>query len=306
MSRPPSRFAIAALLVATGIPLGAAVPLGRLAVEAGVSPLAFALFPALVGGTLLALIAIARGESPGRLPRLALFGLVAGLLSNALPNTLAAWSAANAGASLTAVAYTLPPVFTFAYGLLLGFERFRWARMIALGCGLGGALWLAASQVVDGAIGVAGALVLFAIPAIVGIGNLYRAHRMPRGTAGEWLGAAVSLGAAAWLLPAWSALPEADRAIPLAGLPWLTLQVVAAAAAQVLFFALMRRVEPVTMSVVGYVMAIVAALIGAGLLGERLPWQFGPAALLIAFGVWLLLRTPAPPPPRGLTGESHA
>lgn len=268
MSRPPSRLSIIALLVATGIPLGVAVPLGRLAVEAGVSPLAFALFPALTGGVLLATIAAARGESPGRLSRLLTFGLAA--------------------------------------GLLLGFERFRWRRLMALGCGLGGALWLATSRVADGATDVVGALVLFAIPAIVGIGNLYRAHRMPRGTAGEWLGAAVSLGAAAWLLPAWAALPEAERVVPAAGLPWLGLQVVAAAAAQVLFFALMRRVEPVTMSVVGYVMAIVAALIGAGLLGERLPWQFAPAALLIAFGVWLLLHTPAPPPPRGLPGESHA
>lgn len=306
MSRPPSRLSIIALLIATGIPLGVAVPLGRLAVEAGVSPLAFALFPALTGGVLLATIAAARGESPGRLSRLLTFGLAAGLLSNALPNTLAAWSAAHSGASLTAVAYTLPPVFTFGYGLLLGFERFRWRRLMALGCGLGGALWLATSRVADGATDVVGALVLFAIPAIVGIGNLYRAHRMPRGTAGEWLGAAVSLGAAAWLLPAWAALPDAERVVPAAGLPWLGLQVVAAAAAQVLFFALMRRVEPVTMSVVGYVMAIVAALIGAGLLGERLPWQFAPAALLIAFGVWLLLHTPAPPPPRGLPGESHA
>jgi drug/metabolite transporter (DMT)-like permease len=69
------------------------------------------------------------------------------------------------------------------------------------------------------------------------------------------------------------------------------LQVLAAAAGLTLFFQLQLRSEPVTMSFVGYVIALTAVLSGALLLGERLPLQLLPAALLIALGFWLIQRS---------------
>jgi drug/metabolite transporter (DMT)-like permease len=41
-----------------------------------------------------------------------------------------------------------------------------------------------------------------------------------------------------------------------------------------------------TMSFIGYAMALSAALLGTVTLGERLPWQLAPAMVLITSGFW--------------------
>jgi len=47
------------------------------------------------------------------------------------------------------------------------------------------------------------------------------------------------------------------------------------------------------MSFVGYAIVLAAVVAGALLLGERLPVQLLPAALLIGLGFWLVQRTPS-------------
>lgn len=100
-------------------------------------------------------------------------------------------------------------------------------------------------------------------------------------------------GRLAWLLPAWWLAPEAFSAFSPAGLRYVALQVLAAALGLLLFFRLQLRSEPVTLSFVGYAIALMAVLSSAALLGERLPLQLLPAGLLIAAGFWLIQRQPA-------------
>ena len=130
------------LLVATGVALGLGLPLGKLAVGAGVGPLSFALLPALGAALLLAWRQHGHPNAPGRLLR---FGLVPGLLGNAIPNTLTAWLAYTAGAGFTGLAYTLPPAFTLGMLLALRLERWHMLRALAVGVGMLGALWLVAA-----------------------------------------------------------------------------------------------------------------------------------------------------------------
>jgi drug/metabolite transporter (DMT)-like permease len=292
---PPSRHGAPwGLLAATGLALGAALPLGKQAVAHGVGPLSFVLLPSLAAGGLLAVLAAWRHGRPAQPMQLVRFGLLAGLLGQALPNTLAAWLAAEAGASFSAIAFTLPPVATLALMLLCGFEAWQPRRVAAVLLGLAGALGLATARLVDGSLSVAGAVALLALPLSIGAGNVYRARHLPDGVAAEWLGASLSLGAAALIAPLWWLAPDPAAGLARAGLPYLAAQVALGTLAVLLFFRLQQRAEPVAMSFVGYAIALTGVALGALLLDEPLPWQLAPAAAVIGTGFWLVQRTPRP------------
>lgn len=277
-----------ALLGATGFALGVGVPLGKQAVAHGAGPLAFALWPALSTIVVLGLLAWRRHGAPAALAPLLRFGLPAGLLGAAVPNTLAAWVAAEAGASITALAYTLPPLFTLGLMLLLGFERLRWQRLAAVVLAFTGAVWLASTRVAAGVLGLEAAIGLLAIPLSLAGGNVFRARRMPQGVPVEWLGVTTAAGAAALLLPAWAA--TGAPAVPAAAWPCVAAQMTAAPVAMLLFFKLQKRADAMTMSFIGYAMALCASLIGTLVLGEVLPWQLLPALVLIVTGFWWMQR----------------
>ncbi|MED5620218.1 DMT family transporter [Ideonella sp. BN130291] len=286
-----------ALLGATGFALGVGLPLGKQAVAHAASPLAFALWPALSTIVVLGALAWRRHGAPVALAPLLRFGLLAGLLGGALPSSLSAWVAAQAGASITAFAYTLPPLFTLGLMVLLGFEPLRWQRLAAVALAFSGALWLASTRVSAGVLSMEAAIGLLAIPLSLAGGNVFRARRLPPGVPAEWLGVATAAGAAAMLLPAWVA--TGAPAVPAAAWPYTAAQMAAAPLAMLLFFRLQQRADAMTMSFIGYAMALCAALLGTLLLGERLPWQLLPAVVLIGTGFWWMQRTaPMPLVPR--------
>jgi len=281
------------LLLGTGLALGLAMPLGKLAGEGGVGALSFALLPAGGAALVLSLLAWRQHGWPASPARLFRFGAVAGLLGNAVPNTLTAWLSLTAGASFTGFAYTLPPVFTLGLLLLLRWERWQVTRAGAVALGLAGALWLVIVRMQAGQMtGTAGVLLLL-VPLAIGAGNVYRFRWLPPDAPSTWMGAAAALGAFGWLLPAWALAPEPFSSLGEDGLIYLAFQVLAAAIGLSLFFQLQLRSEPVTMSFVGYVIALAAALSSALLLNERLPLQLMPAALLIGTGFWLVQRAPS-------------
>ena len=279
------------LLGAAGAAMGAALPLGKLAASDGVGPVAFVLASVLASGVLLALLAAWRHGLPARPSRLAGFGTVSGLLGVAAPNTMAAWLSAEVGASFAALAYTLPPLLTLAAAIAIGMEPARWTRIGSIALGLAGALWLALARLDAGGVAPGAALALLGIPAALAAGNLYRDRFLPPGVPAEWLGAAMALGASALLLPVWATSPPAMGAWAVEGLPWVGLQVLAAAAGSLALFELQRRATAVVMSFLGYAVAVAGVLFGALLLDEALPWQLAPAAALIGAGFWLVQRT---------------
>lgn len=286
---------VTALLLGAGASLGLAMPLGKASIAAGVSALSFVLWPSLVAGGLLAVAAAWRHGPPGQWGNLVRFGLIAGLFGYAIPNTLVAWLSAQAGASFSGLAYTLPPVFTLLYLLALRVQRPSLARVGAVALGLVGAAWLAMARWQGGEVSALAALLIVAIPAVIGLGNTYRALFLPPGVPAEWLGAAVTLGGCALLLPVWAWREGAALSFSAQSAPFLLAQIVAASLGSALFFALQRVAEPVTMSFVGYVMALTAVVVGIGAMNEPLPWELLPASALIAAAFALILRSPAQP-----------
>lgn len=289
--------AVWCLVAATGAAMGVSVPLAKQAGLHGIGPLTFALWPAAASAVVLALWAWFLHGAPPQRGRLAAFGLAAGLLGVALPNVLVAWVSGRAGSGITGVAYALPPAFTLLLALAVGLERLRWPRLAAVALAVTGAGWLATSRVVDGHLSIPAALVLLLLPLSLAGGNVYRAMRLPPGVPAPWLAAAVAVGASAWLVPAWGLAPGAVAGFDPAGIAYLVAQGVAVVLASLLYFTLQRRADALTMSFIGFFIAITAAVLGAVWLGESLPWQLAPAALLIAAGMVLLQRHPARPGP---------
>jgi drug/metabolite transporter (DMT)-like permease len=292
------------LLIATGVTLGLGVPIAKAAAQQGVAAIAFALWPTLAAGAVLAVLGRLRRGIPKRPARLLRFGTVAGLLGHALPMSATFWLSAHAGAAFASLALTLPPVFTLAITLLSGLERPAPRRLAAVAAGLGGALVMLCGR--GGSFVPSAGIVVLAllIPASISVANVYRSRCMPAGESGEWLASSTLLASSSMLAAA--GLATGDVAVPLEppAVLWLLVQALALVIGYLLYFALQRRAEPVTFSFIGYVMTLSGVVIGTLGFGERLPWTLWPALALVLGALRLLHRgaidprtDPALPPP---------
>lgn len=280
---------IVPILFGTGMLLGLGLPLARWLAPQGVDPVAFALWPTAAAGAVLAVLAHTRGctlLAPGHLR----FGAIAALGGYALPMTVAFWLAGRAGAGAAAIAFTLPPLFTLAFHLLLGRGQWRWRQATGIALGLAGAALLVL-QTGAGTRGDAQALIaVFVIPALIGATNVYRSLHMPPGAHAATLGALTLCGAG--LMLALVALATGEGAVPFSApvLGGLGLQAVALVAGYLLYFELQKRADPVVFSLMGYVMMVTSALLGIVVLDEAWRWMMVPAALLILTGIRMVAR----------------
>jgi drug/metabolite transporter (DMT)-like permease len=286
------------VLVGTGVFLGLGVPLAKAAAAQQVGALSFALWPTAVAA--LALMALGRWRH-GR-PVLTLahlrFAAIAGLFGHALPMSAAYWLAAEAGAGFTALAFTLPPVFTLAITLLVGLERPLARRIAAVTVGLAGALLLVIGRgSVSMQAGFGALWLVVAIPAVIAATNVYRSVRLPQGLQAEWLSGLTLLSSAALLAVTGMVFGHVHVPLEAEAIGWLALQAAALVAGYLLYFMLQQRAEPVTFSFMGYVVMATGVAAGTLVFGERLPWTTLPALALIAFALWLIRSTAARPRP---------
>lgn len=281
------------LLVGTGVCLGIGLPLSKAAGHAGVSPMAFAAWPTLIAAVAMTGWALWRHGRPAASGRLVVYGLIAGLLGQALPSALSFWLSTRAGASYASFSYTMPSIFTLALSMAAGLERFRLVRVLGVLAGFGGALLLAGSvpSGLDGTAALLAVGALFAIPLALGAGNIYRKIALPTGVPNEWLGAATLAGAALWLLPLPFLEASGTGAVVHAfAIGLMAAQTAALVAGFILYFALQIRADPVIFSFMGYVVTLTALLAGALVFGETIPLRALPAAALIGIGLWMTAR----------------
>lgn len=286
------------VLLGTGIFLGLGMPLAKAAAAQQVGALAFALWPTAAAGLALMAIGHLRHGRPAFTAAHLRFGAIAGLFGHALPMSAAYWLAAEAGAGFTALAFTLPPVFTLAITLLLRLERPLLRRVAGVAIGLAGALLLVAGRGVLNAGGdhTAGAAqaapmalwLVLAIPAVIAAANVYRSVRLPQGLAAEWLSGLTLLSSAGYLAVLGGVAGGLQVPLQAAALCWLALQTGALVAGYILYFLLQRRAEPVTFSFMGYVVMATGVAMGTVFFGERLPWTTAPALACIGAALWLI------------------
>lgn len=294
------------VLLGTGIFLGLGMPLAKAAAAQQVGSLAFALWPTAAAGLVLMAIGHLRHGRPAFTSAHLRFGTIAGLFGHALPMSAAYWLATQAGAGFTALAFTLPPVFTLAITLVMGLERPLLRRVAGVAVGLAGALLLVAGRgasttgadhaasTVHGA--PAALWLVLAIPAVIAAANVYRSVRLPQGLAAEWLSGLTLLSSAAFLALLGSVAGGLQVPLKAAALSWLALQTGALVAGYILYFLLQQRAEPVTFSFMGYVVMATGVAVGTVFFGERLPWTTAPALAFIGAALWLIGSTTARPP----------
>jgi len=252
-------------------------------------------FGRLVIGLLLLLGVMAlRHERFPREPRVWLHLAVAGLVLNALPFSLLAYSETQIPSLLAGIVSAAAPLVTVSVAfLLVPDERIDARRLGGLAIGLVGVLVMLGVWQFGGGGSVTGRLAAVAATVSYGFGYPYvrrylagRAISVTVLAAGQLLCAAAEL---ALFVP--RSVPHPASASALLALA--ALGVAGSGIAYLLSYSLVRERGATVTSAVNYPIPAIAVAEGVILLGEPLTWFQPFGAGLVLVGVWLVSRTPA-------------
>ncbi len=279
----------ALLLLAVGVLLGVNFPLAKLARLAAVPALLWAALISLGVSTVLGAWLLARRRPLAWGGRHARYFIVTALVSYAVPNVLVLSVVEPLGSGLTALMFTLSPLFTALLSRLARLRSPPRLEWVGIAVGFVGAVLVALARGEAGrpAAWIWVALGL-AIPLLLALGNVYRTLDWPPNADPVWLSVG-SHGVAAAVLLAICALTGAFDGLPaLLAVPRLgVLQVAASVLMFPLFFRLQAAGGPVLLSQIGTVAAAVGVAVGALLLGERYPAEVWAGVVLVALGIGL-------------------
>ncbi len=287
-SMPPTQRLLALrLLISTGILLGLNAPLGKLARESGISAAGWSFAIAGGGALVLLTILLIKRQRIGFDAQHLRYYLGTALLSYVIPNLTIYAAIPHLGAGMAAIYFTLSPIMTLSFSMLLGTRRPGGLGIFGILLGCAGALIVVLSKGQVGSpanlIWALGALI---IPLSLAAGNIYRTIAWPKD--GIPLVLAMGSNAVAAILLIIAALVF-DGNVPFAALghaPGLVAaQVVIAAIMFALFFRLQVVGGPVYLSQIGYVAAGTALIIGTFFLGEHYGLATWAGALVIVAGV---------------------
>jgi drug/metabolite transporter (DMT)-like permease len=280
------------LLLATGTLLGLSIPLGKLAGDAGVPPVAWAFVISFGAASVLGAVLWLRGGLVRPDARRLRYFLVTALISYAIPNLLLFSVIPHVGAGYAGIMFTLSPVVTLLLSVLLGVRRPNALGVAGIAIGFAGALLVAFSRGgLDQPAALGWVLAAMLIPLSLAGGNIYRTLDWPKG-AGPIELAIGSNAASAGLLFLLALLLNGGGALgQLAAVPGLAIaQMLAAAGMFAVFFRLQAVGGPVYLSQIGYVAATVGMLAAVAFFGERYAAPTWAGALLIVAGVILTTR----------------
>jgi drug/metabolite transporter (DMT)-like permease len=275
------------LLLLTGGCLGLQLPFGRMATAAGVPSVTWSFVisagAALVLGGAAAAAGRLRWPDPARLR----FFCLTALVSYALPNLIMFTVIPHTGAGYAGIMFTLSPICTLLFAVMLGLKRPGLLGVAGIGAGFLGALLVAVTRggldqpAAPGWIGLA-----LLIPALLAAGNVYRTLDWPDGARPIELAAGSNAMSAALLAAIAVPLTGGLHLEALGAVPVLTLAQVASASAMfALFFRLQQAGGPVYLSQIGYVAAALGLAFGTLVFGEHYPLAAWTGAALIVVGV---------------------
>ncbi|UCI30126.1 DMT family transporter [Mesorhizobium sp. B4-1-4] len=280
------------LLVVTGGLLGLTLPFGKLATAAGVPAMVWAFIISLgAGGVLLCALLLSRQKIRLTAHKLRYF-FVTAAVSYAFPNLLMFSALPHLGAGYTGIMFTLSPVVTLVFSILLGVRRPNMLGISGIAVGFIGAVMVAltrgeAGQPADYFWVAVGLL----IPISLAAGNIYRTVDWPEGTGPIELAVGSHLASATLLLAGILALFGFRAFAPLGGVPLVVVAQVASASAMFAFFFRLQAVGgPVYLSQIGYVAAAVGLFAGTVFLGEHYQLLTWAGAVIITAGVFITTR----------------
>ncbi|MER8649708.1 MULTISPECIES: DMT family transporter [unclassified Mesorhizobium] len=275
------------LLVVTGGLLGLTLPFGKLATAAGVPAMVWAFVISFGAGGVLLCALLANGERMRLTSHRLRYFFITAAVSYAVPNLLMFSAIPHLGAGYTGIMFTLSPVITLVFSILLGVRRPDTLGSIGIAVGFIGAVMVAvtrgeAGQPADVYWVLAGLL----IPVSLAAGNIYRTVDWPEGTGPIELAVGSHLASATLLLIGILTLFGVGAFAPLGAVPLVVVAQVASASAMFAFFFRLQAVGgPVYLSQIGYVAAAVGLFAGTIFLGEHYQLLTWAGAVIITIGV---------------------
>lgn len=279
------------LLLVTGTLIGLNFPLGKIAGEAGLTPI---LWPLVISsGAALSLLPVLVARRRLTLPGITLgrYAVISGLISFVAANLLVFAVIPHVGSGFTGLMFALSPVFTLAFTVLFGFRAPMWLGLAGIAVGFAGAALVAFTRQ-SGAVEIAPGWIVaaVAIPVTLAAGNVYRSVAWPEGASPDLLAfwshaASVAVYCVIlWLLYGGLRLEE------LARVPWAAaMQAIVGGLTFPAFFRLQQHGGPVLLSQIGYVAAAVSMFAATVFLGEVYGVGTWIGAAVIACGIALTI-----------------
>lgn len=275
------------LLLISGTLIGLNFPLGKLAADAGVSPLIWA---GLISfGVILMLLPVQLATRGLSLPTVQVirYTMVSATISFVVPNLLLFTVIPQVGAGYTGLMFALSPVFTLLLAWLLGMRTPGRLGLVGIVIGLLGATLVSLSRgdELEGP-SLGWLLAAASIPLALALGNVYRSRYWPADTPPNTLAFWGHLFAGSlfllMVLLSRGSLPIEDIA-PVGGI--VAVQMLISGLNFPFFYRLQRDGGPVLLSQIGYVAAAVGLIAATTFLGERYSPMTWLGAGVIAVGI---------------------
>ncbi|UCI20908.1 DMT family transporter [Mesorhizobium sp. B2-1-8] len=277
------------LLVVTGGLLGLTLPFGKLATAAGVPAMVWAFVVSLGAGGVLLAVLLLRGQRIRLTAHKLRYFFVTAAVSYAVPNLLMFSAIPHLGAGYTGIMFTLSPVVTLVFSILLGVRRPNMLGIAGIAVGFVGAVMVAATRGEAGQPAeIVWVIIGLLIPVSLAAGNIYRTIDWPEGTGPIELAVGSHLASAAMLLVGIVTLFGGKAFIQLGTVPLTAVAQMASASAMFAFFFRLQAVGgPVYLSQIGYVAAAVGLFAGTIFLGENYQPLTWIGAVIITAGVFI-------------------
>lgn len=275
------------LLLATGGLIGLNFPLGKIAGEAGVSPLLWAwLISFAAAVSLLPFLFFGKNlAKPGR--AVLRYSFISGMVSFVAANLLLFSAIPHVGAGYAGLMFALSPVFTLAIAILFKLKAPGAIGIIGISIGFLGAILVAFSrQSGADAPSLFWLLSALLIPITLAIGNVYRTLAWPQGQSPDLLAFWAHLFSAIVLALLLVIFFGPTVFFELSQVPLIALiQAIVAGMTFPLFFRLQQFGGPVLLSQIGYVAAAVGLVAATLFLSEVYGMLTWVGAGVIALGI---------------------
>ena len=275
------------LLLLTGSLIGMNFPLGKIAGEAEVSPLVWALLISLGVTLMLFPVLLLTRSLVFPAPRVLRYTMISALVSFVTPNLLLFTVIPHAGAGYTGLMFALSPLFTALLATVFKLKTPGRIGRLGIAIGLAGAALVSLTRGTNPeGPGLEWVLAALAIPVALAVGNVYRTLDWPEGTPPNvlafWGHAFSSLVFLSLLATTRGGVPLTEIA-PAAGAALV--QMIVSGLTFPAFFRLQEKGGPVLLSQIGYVAAAVGMIGATVVLGERYSPVTWLGAAVIGVGI---------------------
>jgi drug/metabolite transporter (DMT)-like permease len=213
-----------------------------------------------------------------------------------IPFTLITWAERSIDSGLASILNATTPFFTLLLSVIaLRAERMTGIRLVGLLVGFVGVIVISSGSLgtpgaAGGLGGIGGIVAVIAASAAYGVGNVYFARQVrgrmePTATALGQVGIALPVVVViSFLVDGGVTVPAVPQA--LLAVAWLG--IVGSGFAYLLFFRLLAVWAPTRVSLVTYLMQVVAVGLGVVVLGEALTIEFVAGAILVVAGITMV------------------